>query len=258
MDNKKILTEIIQVRDGQKKWKTDVVIREISLTISINMKKLVTISCLDDKIDNLALGFIFSEGLIQSTDQILAFEYFPENNWFDFTLDIEQKVIDSFLNTGEKTSGCGSVLSNNSNLKENEWNKIEIDSTKISQISRQFQKDSKLFLETGGVHAAALIRSNKILFFAEDLGRHNAVDKIIGEALLEEIDLSKTILFTSGRISSEITRKIIRAKIPMIVSHSAPTSETIRLGWKYHIFIIGFTRGNRFNLYTGFNDIIIK
>jgi len=257
MDNKKILTEIIQVKDGREKWKTDIVIREISLTISINMKRLVSISCLDDKLDDLALGFIFSEGLIQSTNQILAFEYFPENNWFDFTLDIKQEVIDSFLQSGEKTSGCGSILSNNSNLKENDWMNMEIDSKKISEISRQFQKDSKLFLETGGVHAAALIQSNKILFFAEDLGRHNAVDKIIGKALLEEIDLSKTILFTSGRISSEITRKIIRANIPMIVSHSAPTSESIRLGWKHHIFIIGFTRGNRFNLYTGFNNIKI-
>ncbi len=258
MDNKKILTEIIRVKDGLKEWRSDLVIREISLTVSINMKRLVSISCLDEQIDNLALGYIFSEGLIQSTNQILAFEYFPENNWFDFTLDIEQSVIDSFLNSGEKTSGCGSVLSNNSNLKNNDWLNLEIDSKKISELSKEFQQKSKLFLETGGVHAAALIKSNEILFFAEDLGRHNAVDKIIGKAILEEVDFSKTILFTSGRISSEITRKIIRAGIPMIISHSAPTSETIRLGWKYHTFIIGFTRGNRFNLYTGFDNLIIK
>jgi len=120
----------------------------------------------------------------------------------------------------------------------------------------QFQIDSKLFKQTGGVHSAGIIQGNKLIFSADDIGRHNAVDKVVGMAVRNNVNLQDSYLICSGRISSEIVKKCIRLEIPLIVSQSAATSEAIRLGWKYKTFIIGFTRGKRFNLYTGFEESI--
>jgi FdhD protein len=121
---------------------------------------------------------------------------------------------------------------------------------------KQFQNDSLLFRQTGGVHGACLVRDNLIRYRADDIGRHNAVDKVAGMALLAEQALPEYILLSSGRISSEIVKKSVRLGIPMIVSHSAATSEAIRLGWQYKVYLLGFARGSRFNIYSGFEQSI--
>ncbi|MDO8734675.1 MAG: formate dehydrogenase accessory sulfurtransferase FdhD, partial [Elusimicrobiota bacterium] len=100
------------------------------------------------------------------------------------------------------------------------------------------------------VHSAGFSDGKKISVFAEDIGRHNAVDKLIGKALIDGIDTKDKILFTSGRVSSDIVQKVLRAKIPVIVSHSAPTSFAVKLCKEKNITLIGFARGRRMNIYS--------
>jgi len=93
--------------------------------------------------------------------------------------------------------------------------------------------------------------SGELAFICEDIGRHNAVDKAIGQALMEEKNIAEAILFTTGRIPSDMVIKAIRSRIPVIASHSAPTDEAILLARQFNLTLIGFVRGKRMNLYAG-------
>jgi len=112
------------------------------------------------------------------------------------------------------------------------------------------QRESELYRATGGVHSAALCDNRALLIFSEDIGRHNAIDKIFGKCLIEGIQTDNRVIITSGRISSEILLKIAKRNIPIIVSRSAPTSLAVKLANKLGITLIGFARGKRINIYT--------
>jgi len=120
----------------------------------------------------------------------------------------------------------------------------------LPALFQEFNKQSVVFQQTGGVHSAAISDGKEVLFFTEDIGRHNALDKTIGKALLKEVELGDYFLLTSGRVSGEITKKCFYAGVPTIVSHSAPTSMALERASQFNMTIIGFLRGQRFNIYT--------
>ena len=126
----------------------------------------------------------------------------------------------------------------------------------FSGLVRDVQKCSTLYATTGGVHNAALCNKDEVLFFNEDIGRHNAVDKVIGRCINKNIPIDDKIVVTSGRISSAVLQKIVRASIPILISRSAPTSEAIRLSKVFGVTLIGFARGKRFNVYSNSHRIV--
>ena len=128
--------------------------------------------------------------------------------------------------------------------------KVKITNGSISAIMNEFNKSSELFLATGGVHSAAISDGNSILVMREDIGRHNAIDKVIGNMYLGKNSLNDKIILTSGRISSEIVLKVIYAGIKMIISRSAPTQKAIELAEENGITLIGFARSTNFNIYS--------
>jgi len=248
----RLLVEIKKWTNEQANYLTDVVILERSLTIHANDTQLVSLAYLPEYSEELALGFLLSEGIIDTIDQIENISSNGEDIYFKLT--IPEKRITNFLLSGEKTSGCGSALSAAVEapvLNHKKTFSINV----ILKLMQHFIKQEGLFRETGGVHSSALAKEEKVFFKADDIGRHNAVDKVIGMALKSSKKPEEFFLLSSGRISSEIVKKAIRAKIPLIVSHSAPTSEAIRLGWKYGVIILGFTRNNRCSAYTFFNSV---
>ena len=250
------LVEILKISDDQRKYLTDLVINEISFEIFINAKRLLSISALPSNLMELSMGFIFSEGLVKSFDEIKGYKMDEQINAINFMLQIPDERLRYFNKTKEKTSGCGASLS--SSLADNgkeDFGNIEIDIEKLRTLFHSFQKKSLLFFKTGGVHSAALITDDEIKYFAEDIGRHNAVDKVIGMALLDKYAMKNLTMLCSGRISSEIVKKAVRLNIPMIISQSATTSEAINLAWKYKLYVAGFARGNRMNIYTGYNKL---
>lgn len=228
---------------------TDKVIREYSLTIIFNQQELVTLLCSPMHVDELAVGYIYNEGLIRDRDDISKIEYIDNNicittsNETAITLKKQHKII---------TVSSGTILSkpNIKSLPVNtSTNKVLY--SEIYQMADILTKSSKLFDDTGGVHSA-LLSSCDIEFtvFREDIGRHNAVDKILGFMILNNITPEKKVLITSGRVSSEILLKIARSEIPVLVSRSAPTDVAIDLADKLGITLIGFVRGKRMNIYT--------
>ena len=254
MDDLRALKEIKRYKDGKFELLTDIVVREVSFTININQQRLVAIACLPEFLPELAIGFLFSEGLVQDKNEIISSEFSLTQRQMDFELKIPQDRIESFMQTGEKTSGCGSTLSSALTGSRDVFPQIKLDADRILEQMRQFQRNSTLFQQTGGVHSAGLVLNDELIFSVNDIGRHNAVDKAAGMAILQDYDLHNVYLICSGRISSEIVKKCVRLGIPLIVSQSAATSEAIRLGWNYKTYIIGFTRGQRFNIYTGFEE----
>lgn len=253
MDNTKLLTEIKRYEKSKCAYFTDIVVRERSFIIGINNRRLVQLAYLPEYKRELAWGFLYSEGIILERSEIISDEV--GDNYINLTVQIPDMRLQNFLQSGEKTSGCGSVLSAKLENNTDTFSQLSLNADSILSTMTAFHKQAKLFHQTGGVHSAALVEEDKIIYYAEDIGRHNAVDKVAGMALLDDHSLSETMLFTSGRISSEIAKKAIRLKIPLIVSGSAPTSEAVRLGWDYGLYLIGFARGKRFSIYTGFDDI---
>jgi FdhD protein len=127
---------------------------------------------------------------------------------------------------------------------------INISPADVLNLVKTFVERSELFQATGGLHSAALCDTEKILLFSEDIGRHNAIDKVFGECILKDIRTDDRIMITSGRISSEILLKVAKRNIPILISKSPPTNLGVKLAEGVGITLIGFARGERMNIYT--------
>jgi FdhD protein len=127
---------------------------------------------------------------------------------------------------------------------------MEISVDEVFTLVNEFQHGSQVYLETGGVHSAALCDRKSILVFSEDIGRHNAIDKIFGKCLLEDIPTDNRVVITSGRVTSEILHKVAKRGVPIIISISAPTNLGVRIADNLGITLIAFVKGKRMNVYT--------
>ena len=166
----------------------------------------------------------------------------------------DKKFADELVFKRLITSGCGGAASfyraaDVQNLGKVE-SRIEISALEVFNLVKGFQHHSQIYRTTGGVHGAARCDNKDILVFAEDIGRHNAIDKIFGECILRDITTDDRIVITSGRIPSEVLLKVAKRKIPVIISISAPTDLGIKLAMSLDITLIGFVRGKRMNVYT--------
>jgi FdhD protein len=247
--------KINKISKGASETVEDLVISEVPLTIFINDVELITLLCTPDKLDYLAVGFLYSEGFVKTEEDIALMSLDRKSNIFRLKtrepMEFEKSEI-----FGRRiiTSGCGKGATffdyrDFSQCRKIE-NKVEFKSEKILDLMKDFQQRSELFKKTGGVHAAALCAPSKIVLFSEDLGRHNAIDKIFGEAFLSDISLEDKIILTTGRISSEILIKVAKRGIPAVVSRSAPTDLAVKLAKELGIRLIGFARGERMSIYS--------
>jgi len=126
----------------------------------------------------------------------------------------------------------------------------------LAALGKGFARETHLYRLTGGVHACAIADRKKILLTAEDVGRHNAFDKVAGMALLRGIDVSDKIALTSGRLSAEIVAKAIGTGIPILASFSAPTAMGVQWSRRFGLTLVGFLRGSRMNVYTGYQRVV--
>ena len=247
-------TFIIRTSDEDIEETTDLAASEIGFSLNINGRQVVTLLCTPAELDAMAIGFLLSEGILKDRETLVA-AHVDENT---FTVSVTLATLpDDIEDTFHKktiTSGCGRgiTFTDTANLKKLPPNRtiLTISSTQIQILMKEFRSISKLFLQTGGVHSAALADRERIHLFAEDIGRHNAVDKLIGKAFLAEIPVTDKILLTSGRVSGEIMTKVIRNSIPVIISRTAPTCMSITYAEDHGVTLIGFARGNRMNIYT--------
>lgn len=240
--------------------KSDTIISEYPLTIILNDEELITLLCSPNSLEYLTIGFLLSEGFIKRRNELKQIEIDKEKGIARVKTNRKDGLAKKLYGKRTMTTGCGKGtifynITDSLNTKKISID-IKISAAYIINTMRLLNSKSELFIKTGGVHSCCLCDDKKMLIFHEDVGRHNAIDKIIGEAFMKEISLDDKIIFTSGRISSEILLKSAKAKIPMIVSRSAPTDLAVELARKLGIVLVGFVRGQKFNIYSGQNKII--
>jgi FdhD protein len=209
----------------------------------------------------LATGFLFTEGLITSVDDVRDVRYCTvpadqqQFNVVSVTLTRELPSVGAERNF-YATSSCGVCGKASLDMIETHASKVADGPTVTTDVvlglPDTLRAAQKVFETTGGLHGAALFsQSGELLALREDVGRHNAVDKIIGERFLaSDVPLSERVLLVSGRASFEIVQKAAMAGIPVICAVSAPSSLAVDAARRFGITLIGFLRGNRFNIYT--------
>jgi FdhD protein len=247
-------TLIIRTKGELIEETTDQVASEIGFSLRVNDKQVVTLLCTPAELDAMAVGFLLSEGILKDPESLLDVHVDEKAYTVSATLANLPDDLDATFHKKTITSGCGRgiTFTDASNLKNLAPNKslLKISAEEIQALLKEFRSISELFMKTGGVHSAALADRHRIHLFAEDIGRHNAVDKLIGKAFLAGIPVKDKILISSGRISGEIMTKVIRNRIPVIISRAAPTCMSITYAEDHGITLIGFARGNRMNIYT--------
>lgn len=245
---------ILKIKNNNKEMVDDLVVEEVPLTLLIDNKEFVTLLCTPSDIEDLVRGFLFTSSLIHQAQDIEKI-IIDRERWSVYIELADKGVNTNFVFKRLYTSGCGrgmlfySVQDISNRRKVTSDLKLGID--KIVCLMLEFQKKSEGYLSTGGTHSAALGIENGILAFREDIGRHNAVDKIIGYWLSQRQDFQDKVMLTSGRISSDVILKIQKCMMPIIISRSAPTNQAIKLARDMGITLVGFARGNRMNIYSG-------
>lgn len=234
---------------------TDVVVCEYPFTIHVNEEEMVTLLCSPKDLSYLALGYLLSEGVIKEKSDIASVEIDEEKGTAYVKLSGDMRDIEYFSGERRRTKGCSGGMVFNHKYDSEQLtpltNKLKINYSKVLSLIGEFASKSELFQDTGGVHGAALSDGEKILIFNEDVGRHNALDKVIGEAFSKGLSFEDKIILTSGRISSEMLVKTARRNVSIIVSRSAPMDLALKIGEGINMTVIGFARGQRMNVYSG-------
>ena len=224
----------------------DEVAREKRLRISVNGQEVLRLYCSPVKVRELVVGLFMTEGVIRGN---WCAERMTVKYGHDILVDIPAEG-DVSLEGGTITSGCLGGITFDRTFEDAVGEGIKIGRVMLRELFTGFQRMSGLYELTGCIHNAAVSDSKEIIAHAEDIGRHNAVDKVIGHCILENITLEDKIMLVSGRLSSEMASKCARWKIPVVVSRAAPTSLAIDIAERSGITMIGFMRASRFNIYT--------
>ncbi|MHC1720449.1 MAG: formate dehydrogenase accessory sulfurtransferase FdhD [Clostridiaceae bacterium] len=241
---------IIKISGNIKEENADLIVVEKPISIFVNYEFYAALMCSPSGLKELAAGFLFSEQVITSMDDIQSIE---EKYGDRVCVVLNHEIQKSCESIRAISSGCGGGSIRLNSVENGNFRSIDAEEKFSAQLILELMKDfnnkSEIFKETGGVHSCALSNEKGIVAFSEDIGRHNALDKVIGKALMNGLELKDKFIMTSGRISSDIVIKTYKAGIPMIVSHSAPTDLALSIAGEANITIIGFARGNRMNIY---------
>jgi FdhD protein len=198
----------------------------------------------------MALGFLYNEGVINSMDEVENIHVCEHGDNVDVWLNRSVEQPESW----RRTSGCtGGVTAVDLLAKPEvsfDRNRLEVQPEAIGDLVEKLFESQSLYRETGGVHTSALSDGLEILVSAEDIGRHNTLDKIAGMCLRRNIWPENRILITTGRISSEMLQKAARLNAPILISRTSPSSLSIEMADRYGITLIGYARRHRFNVYS--------
>lgn len=264
---------ITRIRKNDKEDVNDVVLYETPIDLYINSQPLVNIICLAKDLKELSVGFLYSIGIIDSIKDIKEINVNElENSIFvdlreDIKFNIEKLDINPVGRVIDTTCGISSPWRDiikesldKAKIKEALGLKKEfkISANTIFSAIKKMQTTTPLYRETGGCHGAAIFNmKGNLLSVKEDIGRHNAIDKVIGEMVMKEHNFENVFLTSTGRLTGDSVLKAIRAKIPIVASISAAIESGIRLAFSYGITLIGFARGSKMNIYTHPNRIAL-
>jgi len=225
------------------------VIEEGFVSIFVNGEELATVMCSPREQDRLALGFLCNEGIIDAIDDVRALHICPSGACVDVWLRRHDFVRPQRLIL---TSGCGGGVTFDDLSKTIEPldSPLTLAPGRLFELMGAMQQSGSLYARARGVHTSALADGERLRVVAEDVGRHNTIDKLRGACLLEGIDPRGMILLCTGRISSEMINKAARMGCPMVASRTSPTSLSVRLAREWNITLAGYVRRDSMNVYA--------
>jgi len=241
-------SQTLRYRAG--KWETlgTGVIAETPVTLSINGHVWLTFMCTPTDLEALAVGFIFNEGVINNRDEIELVKVCPSGENVDIWLksSVEQPQ------EWRRTSGCtgGATAVPLDKLHPEIKDGLLLTPLRVQSLVKTLGDAQILYREVGGVHTSILTDGEGVIISAEDVGRHNSLDKIAGICLLENIQMARKILVTTGRISSEMIQKAARLGAAVVISRTSASSLSVSLAEKWGITLIGYARHDQFIVYT--------
>lgn len=226
------------------------VIDEGLVRIHVNGLELATFMCTPRDLDLLTLGFLRAEGIIQSRQDVRLVQVCPSRTCVDVWLrngaiELPSRPI--------LTSGCGGgvTFDDLSQRVPPVASQRQVEPQQILDGMQQLMAAAILYKETRGVHTSALSDGQRLLATAEDVGRHNTIDKLWGYCLQHDINPAGQLLLASGRISSEMLNKAAKMGVPVVVTRTSPTSLSVRLAQEWNILLVGYVRNRSFNIYAG-------
>jgi FdhD protein len=219
---------------------------EMALAVYVNRQELVTILCTPSKLNCLVLGFLYAEGIIAGLDDVASLRVCEEDSLADVMLIDPEYELPRHRTL---TSGCGRGAT-----FKTEGQKVDSDLVAtpeaILSLMKQLQDRMELYRVCGGVHASALCDTRNLLVVAEDIGRHNTLDKIQGECLLKGITTKDRLLLSTGRLSSEMLSKAAKMQVPVVVSRHSITGSAAEVARDLGIALVGHARGSSLSVYT--------
>ena len=225
------------------------VVGEVPVTVYVNGTELITFLCTPHNLRYLALGFLYLEGIIGGLDEVMLLRVCDEEEMIEarLTHDVElptRRVL---------TSGCGGgvTFADLTAQTSRVDSALKVTPSQILGLMRRLYQEAEFYRATGGVHTSALSDGQHLLVVASDVGRHNTLDKIQGQCLLEGINTRDRILLTTGRLSAEMLNKAAKMQAPLVVSRTSPTDLAVELAKAWGITLIGYARGQHIHVYNG-------
>ncbi len=244
----------ISIYDGNEfSEKYERLIREIPLEVHLNDRKVITIACAGLHVEELAVGFLRSEGFLRTRDDVAAVEVSPDRTQLKIRTAAGTEIPDPETAAGRTLASSGARGFGRTAaefLEKPLSGGVSLTPEAVFDLMERFLRQARLHEETGGTHAAALARNGEILVVREDIGRHNTIDMLGGYALLHGVDCRDAVILRTGRVSSEIVHKIWRLGVPLVCSLSVPTTQAVEMARGAGMTLIGSVRRGRMKIYS--------
>lgn len=236
-------------KNGKLNYVTEKVVKDSTITLTINNEISRSLSAIEDSLEEFAVGYLFNENMVKSIDDIEKIEI-NENH-------INVEIDDKLLKTKETVLCSDSSGGWRSKIKEIKpiSSDFQVEADELINRIEELKNNAQIWQATGGTHVAGIVYKNNFIV-KEDVSRHVAVDKVIGYGILHDYDLSNSYIIYSGRMPADMVIKIVRSGIPVLASNAAPTYSGCETAKKGNVTLVGFLRGQRFNVYNNKNRII--
>ena len=253
------LTKKLEGVDHNRNRLTTSVVTEKPLTVFLNGQEIVTLMTIGDEPELLAVGFLLNQNMLRLGDKISSIEYEDDLDVVVVRTDRETDF-EKVLKKKTITSGCaqgtvfGDLMDKLSSISLSSSERLR--TSWLYELSKKINNTPSLYLEAGAIHGCVLCKQNHPLIYMEDVGRHNAIDKIAGYMFLNNIEPIDKIFYTTGRLTSEMVIKTVQMRIPILVSRSGFTAWGVELAREAGLTLVGRAKGRRFIVLSGTERII--
>lgn len=247
-------------KSGKRSERAQWLIKEQPVTLYLNGQEMLTLLCAGHHLRELAVGFFYSEGFIEKREDLQRIEVDEKAGSVNVEIREKNVLAERLWSKRTVTSGCGKgslfYYSLDALLGKPITGSMRIEAARIIEHVEELNRLSETYRRTHGVHNCAVADGDRLVLFRDDIGRHNAVDMIVGHFFLNSLSLEDKVLITTGRLTSEIIIKAAKVRLPVVVSRNTATSLAVALAKDLNITLIGYARAGKLTVYNGIERLV--